>query len=119
LTLVCSRLISFSFLLDASSDSAKALEQLLSKEVADVSAQIPESVGEMMKVIEGKDKQLEEQGKQLAEQGKVIEDKDKQLEVKDKEIEQLRVKNQEKDDLLEEQARRIKELEEALLAGKK
>ena len=45
-------------MLDASSDSAKLLEKLLSKEVNDVSAQ-PQSVEELRKVIEDKDKQLE------------------------------------------------------------
>jgi len=56
--------------LDALHDSAKVLEQLLSKEVNDVSAQMPESVeellkvnGELRKVIEDKDKQLEDQQK--------------------------------------------------------
>ena len=73
------------------------LEQLLSKEVADVSTQQPQSVEEMRKVIEEQGKQLREQGKQLEEQGKVIEDKDKQLEDKQKENQAL--------------ARRIKELE--------
>ena len=68
------------------------LEQLLSKEVAEVSTPQPQSVEEMRKVSEDKDKQLE--------------DKDKQLEDKDKQVEQLR--------------REIEELKEArLLATKK
>ena len=43
----------FLFLIDTSSDSAKWLEQLLSKEVDDVSAQqLPQSAEELRKVIE-------------------------------------------------------------------
>ena len=37
------------------------LEQLLSREVADVSAQMPESVEELRKALEQKDQQLEAQ----------------------------------------------------------
>ena len=43
------------------------LEQLLSKEVTDVSARIPHSVEELMKVIEDKDKIIEEQAKRIKE----------------------------------------------------
>ena len=70
----------------------------MSKEVDDASTQQLPSVEEMIKALEELQKINEDQNKI---------------------IEQLRVKNQEKDDLLEEQARRIKELEEGLLAGKK
>ena len=66
------------------------LEQLLSKEVADVSAQMPESVEELRKVIEDKNKIIE--GKD-----KIIEDKDKIIEDQQRENQGL--------------ARRIKELE--------
>jgi len=76
--------------LDTSSDSDKLLEQLLSKEVADVSAQQPQSVDEMRKVLEDKDKVIEEKDKQL-------EDQRKENQTLQKEIEAL--------------ARRIKELE--------
>jgi len=103
--LVCSPWISFSFVFlfysGAPNDSAKLLEQLMSKEVADVSAQ-PQSMEEMKKSLEEQGKQLEDKDRQLEDKDKVIEDKDRQLEDKEKE-------NQ-------AQARRIKELE-ALLAG--
>ena len=67
------------------------LEQLLSREVADVSAQMPESVEELLKVN--------------GELRKVIEDKDKQLEDQQKDNHALR--------------KEIEELKEALLASKK
>ena len=72
------------------------LEQLLSKEVADVSAQLPQSMEEMRKA-------LEEQSKQLEDKDKVIEDKDRRIEqlTREKTL----------------QSQRIKELE-ALLASK-
>jgi len=85
------------------------LEQLLSREVADVSAQMPESVEELRKVIE--------------EQGKFIEDKDKQLEDKDKIIEdkgtEILALRKEKDTQIELLKNEIEELKEALLASKK
>ena len=71
------------------------LEQLLSKEVADVSAPMPESVEELRKALE--------------EQGKVIEDKGT-------EILALR---KEKDTQIELLKNEIEELKEALLASKK
>ena len=40
--------------------------------MADVSAQIPESVGEMMKVIEGKDKIIEAHEKEIQAQARRI-----------------------------------------------
>jgi len=62
------------------------LEQLLSKEVADISTQLPQSVEELRKALEDKDKIIEEQGRRL-------EDKEKENQA---------------------QARRIKELEDLL-----
>ena len=94
------------------------LEQLLSKEVADVSAPMPESVEELRKALEEQGKVIEElqqfngdQRGQLEAKDKIIEDKDKQLGEQEKVIE-------EKDKIIEDQqrenqglARRIKELE--------
>jgi len=115
--LVCSPLTDVQFCclfrLDASSDSAKLLEQLMSKEVDDVLAQ-PQSVEEMRKALEDKDKVIEDQEKVIQEQGKIIEGQGKQLEEQGKQFEEI---TKEKDWRLEEQARRIKELE-ALLASK-
>jgi len=77
------------FLLDVSSDSAKLLEQLLSKEVADVSAQIPQSVEEMRRALEDKDKQLGEQGKQLENKDKIIEEQRKEIQAQARRIKEL------------------------------
>jgi len=49
------------FLTDALSDSARLLEQLLSKEVDDVSTQ-PQSVEQMRKALEEQGKIIEDQG---------------------------------------------------------
>ena len=97
-------LISFSFWLDASGDSAKVLDQLLSKEVNDVSAQ-PQSVEDLKKALE--------------EQGKVIEEQSKRLEDHQKEIETLRREKQEQDKVIQAQKRDIEELKEALLLASK
>jgi len=69
----------------------------MSKDVTDVSKQMPQSVEELVKVNGDLRKQLEEQGKQLEDKDKQLEDKDKQLEDQQKENQAL--------------ARRIKELE--------
>ena len=92
LILVCSPLGSFSivpffFWLDGSSDYAKLLEQLLSKEVDDVSTQQPQSVEELRKVIEQKDKVIEDQQK---ENQALRKEKDTQIEQLRKEIEELK-----------------------------
>ena len=63
------------------------LERLLSKEVVDVSIQLPQSMEEMKKIIEQKDK----------------------------EIQALRKENQEKDTQNEQQRKEIEELKQALL----
>ena len=58
------------------------LEQLLSKEVADVSAPMPESVEELRKVVE-------EQFKQLEGKNKVIEDQRKENQALARRIKEL------------------------------
>jgi len=86
-----------SFLLDASSDSAELLEQLLSKEVDDASTRQVQSIEELMKALEQKDKLLEDKDKIIEGQQKGNQalrkekgDQRKQLEDKEKENQALR-----------------------------
>jgi len=88
--------------IDLSSDSAKLLEHLMSKEVKDVATQQPQSVTESGEVPR---KEVEALRKELEDQARKIEEKERENGQLKKEIE-------EKDRHMEEQTRKIRQLED-------